>query len=40
MMLFLELRIYGGKVFRTDLNGEIDIEVNKKSKCNIKKFIN
>ena len=26
-------------MFRTDLNGEIDIEVNKKGKSNIQKFI-
>ena len=33
------LKDYGAKIYRTDLDGEVSIEVNKKGKIRIEKFI-
>lgn len=34
-----EYKTYGAKIYRTDKNGEIDIEVDKNGKIKIEKFI-
>ena len=34
-----EYKVYGTKIYRTDKNGEINIEVDKNGKIKIEKFI-
>lgn len=39
ILLLKELKKFGGKVYRTDRCGEIELEISKSGKIKVKKFV-